>query len=90
MSGLDVGWGQKVDLQKDLEAGCWFIDRDLPVGRYPFKFIINGRWTYSIDHPVFLVQLLNANGPLVILSPTPSLLACSSIPALPASAMLAI
>eukprot|EP00884_Botryococcus_braunii_P007724 jgi/Botrbrau1/16953/Bobra.49_2s0017.1 len=54
VAGLDVGWGEKVDLKKDLEGGCWRTERELPAGRYPFKFIINGRWTYSVDHPVFL------------------------------------
>jgi hypothetical protein len=68
ISGLDVGWGQRIDLDYDLSENKWVTQRNLPAGRFPFKFIMDDRWTYSADHPTFMV------GPLyTFLSPLESL-----------------
>lgn len=54
IAGLDVGWGQRLDLQLDLKAHRFTIERDLPVGKFGYKFVFDDRWTYSADHPTFL------------------------------------
>ena len=51
MAGLDVGWGQKLDLQLDSKAQRYVLERELPVGKFGYKFIFDDRWTYSADHP---------------------------------------
>ena len=51
MAGLDVGWGQKLDLQLDTKTQRYILERDLPVGKFGYKFIFDDRWTYSADHP---------------------------------------
>ncbi|KAL2525920.1 Phosphoglucan phosphatase DSP4 [Abeliophyllum distichum] len=44
ISGLDVGWGQKIPLKYDEEQGKWILHRDLPDGHYEYKYIIDGEW----------------------------------------------
>lgn len=51
VAGLDVGWGQKLDLQLDTKTQRYILERDLPVGKFGYKFIFDDRWTYSADHP---------------------------------------
>ncbi|CAL8461831.1 g1362 [Coccomyxa elongata] len=53
IAGLDVGWGQQIDMQYDPDTHRYVVTRSLPPGRYPYKFIMDGRWTYSADHPTF-------------------------------------
>ncbi|CAN6302627.1 unnamed protein product [Urochloa humidicola] len=31
ISGLDIGWGQKIPLMYDKEKGAWFLEKELPV-----------------------------------------------------------
>lgn len=50
-----MGWGQQLDLQREPGSGRWVLRRELPPGRFPFKFIVDGRWTCSADHPTFMV-----------------------------------
>ncbi|KAJ6836687.1 phosphoglucan phosphatase DSP4, amyloplastic isoform X2 [Iris pallida] len=45
VSGLDIGWGQRIPLRFDEEQGSWILERDLPEGRYEYKYIIDGEWT---------------------------------------------
>lgn len=40
MAGLDVGWGQQVDLQLDPATQRFVVQRELPPGTYQFKFIM--------------------------------------------------
>lgn len=54
IAGLDVGWGQRLDLQLDQNTQTFTIERELPVGKFGYKFILDDRWTYSADHPTFL------------------------------------
>lgn len=46
-----MGWGQKLDLQLDTKTQRYTLERDLPVGKFGYKFIFDDRWTYSADHP---------------------------------------
>lgn len=58
VAGLDVGWGQQIDLEYNSERHRHEVTRHLPPGRYPYKFIMDGHWTYSADHPTFTVSSL--------------------------------
>lgn len=40
VAGLDVGWGQQVDLQLDPATQRFVVQRELPPGTYQFKFIM--------------------------------------------------
>ncbi|KAJ6840734.1 phosphoglucan phosphatase DSP4, amyloplastic isoform X2 [Iris pallida] len=45
VSGLDIGWEQRIPLRFDEEQGSWIFERDLPKGRYEYKYIVDGEWT---------------------------------------------
>ncbi|OMP07014.1 hypothetical protein COLO4_07701 [Corchorus olitorius] len=47
VSGLDIGWGQRIPLKFDKEHGSWTLQRELPEGRYEYKYIVDGEWTYN-------------------------------------------
>ncbi|XP_051120227.1 phosphoglucan phosphatase DSP4, amyloplastic isoform X2 [Andrographis paniculata] len=47
ISGLDVGWGQRIPLTYDNEQESWILHRDLPVGEYEYKYIVDGEWLCS-------------------------------------------
>ncbi|KAL6289495.1 hypothetical protein ACE6H2_007005 [Prunus campanulata] len=47
ISGLDIGWGQRIPLEFDKEQGLWILKRELPEGRYEYKYIIDGAWTHN-------------------------------------------
>lgn len=47
VSGLDIGWGQRIPLRFDEKKGSWILERDLPEGRYEYKYIIDGEWTHN-------------------------------------------
>ncbi|KAL4190998.1 hypothetical protein AMTRI_Chr07g78640 [Amborella trichopoda] len=49
ISGLDIGWGQKIPLTLDEEQGSWILHRELPEGHYEYKYIIDGKWTCNPD-----------------------------------------
>uniref|UniRef100_A0A0D9VNE9 Dual specificity protein phosphatase 4 n=1 Tax=Leersia perrieri TaxID=77586 RepID=A0A0D9VNE9_9ORYZ len=44
ISGLDIGWGQIIPLAYNKEKGAWFLERELPEGRYEYKYIVDGKW----------------------------------------------
>ncbi|KAM3316665.1 hypothetical protein ACQJBY_034669 [Aegilops geniculata] len=44
ISGLDIGWGQKIPLAYDEEKKAWFLERELPEGRYEYKYVVDGNW----------------------------------------------
>ncbi|PSC72542.1 phosphoglucan phosphatase amyloplastic [Micractinium conductrix] len=55
VAGLDVGWGQQLDMKPDPRYRHRFLlMRDLPPGTYSFKFIIDGRWGYAPSLPTRL------------------------------------
>ncbi|GAB4849205.1 Phosphoglucan phosphatase DSP4, chloroplastic [Ancistrocladus abbreviatus] len=45
ISGLDIGWGQRIPLKFDQDKGFWILEKELPEGRYEYKYIIDGEWT---------------------------------------------
>ncbi|KAK1308370.1 hypothetical protein QJS10_CPA09g01829 [Acorus calamus] len=45
VSGLDIGWGQRIPLKFDENHGNWTLERELPEGQYEYKYIVNGEWT---------------------------------------------
>ncbi|KAL6847570.1 hypothetical protein ACP4OV_022596 [Aristida adscensionis] len=44
ISGLDIGWGQRIPLTYNGEKGAWFLERELPEGRYEYKYVVDGKW----------------------------------------------
>ncbi|PKA48056.1 Phosphoglucan phosphatase DSP4, chloroplastic [Apostasia shenzhenica] len=55
VSGLDIGWGQRIPLKFDQSQGFWLLERDLPDGRYEYKYIVDGEWTCN-DHDLKTIQ----------------------------------
>ncbi|KAL9251440.1 Phosphoglucan phosphatase DSP4, amyloplastic-like protein [Drosera capensis] len=47
ISGLDIGWGQKRPLKYNDYQGLWVLERDLPEGRYEYKYVVNGEWLWN-------------------------------------------
>ena len=54
VAGLDVGWGQRLDLQLNPQTQRFELERSLPVGKFAYKFIFDDIWTYSADHPTLV------------------------------------
>lgn len=49
-----MGWNQRLDLQVAPHrsgAHRFELKRSLLPGRYQYKFITDGMWSYSADHP---------------------------------------
>lgn len=44
ISGLDIGWGQRIPLNFDKEQGSWILQRELTEGCYEYKYIVDGEW----------------------------------------------
>ncbi|XP_050386619.1 phosphoglucan phosphatase DSP4, amyloplastic [Argentina anserina] len=44
ISGLDIGWGQRIPLKLDDKQGSWILKRELPEGRYEYKYVVDGEW----------------------------------------------
>ncbi|KAA8534487.1 hypothetical protein F0562_032004 [Nyssa sinensis] len=44
ISGLDIGWGQRMPLKFDGEQGLWILERELPEGHYEYKYVVDGEW----------------------------------------------
>ncbi|KAK4431066.1 Phosphoglucan phosphatase DSP4, amyloplastic [Sesamum alatum] len=44
ISGLDVGWGQRIPLSYNKEQGFWILHRELPEGQYEYKYVVDGQW----------------------------------------------
>ncbi|XP_061998374.1 phosphoglucan phosphatase DSP4, amyloplastic isoform X1 [Rosa rugosa] len=59
ISGLDIGWGQRIPLEFDDKQGSWILKRELPEGRYEYKYIIDGEWTLNKNE---LVASANNDG----------------------------
>lgn len=55
IAGLDVGWGQRIDLEKEARTGRFVTERALPAGKFPYKLVFDETlWTCSADHPTML------------------------------------
>ncbi|KXZ48593.1 hypothetical protein GPECTOR_26g496 [Gonium pectorale] len=51
VAGLDVGWHVQLPLEPEKGTGRLVLRRMLQPGTYPYKFVVDGNWTYSADHP---------------------------------------
>ncbi|KAL3838245.1 hypothetical protein ACJIZ3_022836 [Penstemon smallii] len=52
ISGLDIGWGQRIPLTYDEDKGSWILLRELPEGQYEYKYIIDGQWVTNKNEPL--------------------------------------
>ncbi|XP_073119224.1 phosphoglucan phosphatase DSP4, amyloplastic isoform X1 [Henckelia pumila] len=52
ISGLDIGWGQRIPLTYDEEHGLWNLHRELPEGHYEYKYIVDGEWICNEYEPM--------------------------------------
>ncbi|KAK6929123.1 AMP-activated protein kinase, glycogen-binding domain, partial [Dillenia turbinata] len=50
--GLDIGWGQKILLEYDKHQGLWVLERELPEGRFEYKYIVDGEWVCNKDERI--------------------------------------
>ena len=50
VAGLDMGWDNPQKCRK--EGDRFVLERSLPAGRFQYKFIVEGKWTYCADSPV--------------------------------------
>ena len=64
VAGLDFGWGNPQDMQWDSHSKRHTLQRKLPPGEYPYKFIFEDRWTTSADHPTLQVKSPKQSKPL--------------------------
>ncbi|KAK6933471.1 AMP-activated protein kinase, glycogen-binding domain [Dillenia turbinata] len=44
ISGLDIGWDQKILLEYDKYQDLWVLERELPEGRFEYKYIVDEEW----------------------------------------------
>ncbi|KAF3575044.1 hypothetical protein F2Q69_00061556 [Brassica cretica] len=51
ISGLDIGWGQRIPLTLDKGTGFWSLKRELPEGQFEYKYIIDGEWIHNEQEP---------------------------------------
>lgn len=52
IAGLDVGWGQRIDLQRDPKTHRYVTERTLPVGKFPYRLVYDESiWSWCADHP---------------------------------------
>uniref|UniRef100_A0A2N9EM96 Uncharacterized protein n=1 Tax=Fagus sylvatica TaxID=28930 RepID=A0A2N9EM96_FAGSY len=59
ISGLDIGWGQRIPLKFDEEQGLWILSRELAEGSYEYKYIVDGEWTCNNNE---LIASANKDG----------------------------
>eukprot|EP00850_Spirogloea_muscicola_P008930 SM000049S16701 [mRNA] locus=s49:99105:102551:- [translate_table: standard] len=52
IAGLDVGWFNKVPLEYDKKLQRWVLERELSFGRYQYKYVVDGNWTYNPNAPL--------------------------------------
>jgi protein-tyrosine phosphatase len=52
ISGLDIGWGERIPLTFDKERGAWVLQKELPEGYYEYKYIIDGQWMCNEHEPL--------------------------------------
>eukprot|EP00898_Chlorokybus_atmophyticus_P007055 jgi/Chlat1/7350/Chrsp59S09142 len=67
IAGLDVGWNQRISAQKEPQDHRWVIKRELPVGRYEYKYIVDHHhWTFNPDAPTTPDRSGNINNVLEV------------------------
>uniref|UniRef100_A0A0V0HYH9 Dual specificity protein phosphatase 4 n=1 Tax=Solanum chacoense TaxID=4108 RepID=A0A0V0HYH9_SOLCH len=52
LSGLDIGWWERIPLKFDKERGLWTLQRELPEGHYEYKYIVDGEWICNEFEPI--------------------------------------
>ncbi|MCO5579773.1 hypothetical protein L7F22_033635 [Adiantum nelumboides] len=52
ISGLDVGWGQMLPLTFVSGEKYWRLNRELLVGKYEYKYVVDGIWTTNPHEPL--------------------------------------
>ncbi|ONL92723.1 Phosphoglucan phosphatase DSP4 chloroplastic [Zea mays] len=50
---------QRIPLTYDEEKGAWFLEKELPEGRYEYKYVVDGKWLCN-EHE--LITKPNADG----------------------------
>lgn len=55
IAGLDVGWGNRLDMALDAAGTSFVLHRELPTGKFNYKFLFDGHWSYSANHPTIQV-----------------------------------
>lgn len=65
VAGLDVGWGQSVPLEPNQEFKSLSVERNLPPGKYQFKFIWDGIWGPCMNH-LTMVDGDNLNNYIIV------------------------
>jgi len=50
VAGLDMGWDNPAQCKRDGDR--FVLERSLPAGRFQYKYIVDGKWTYCADSPV--------------------------------------
>ncbi|XP_074272515.1 phosphoglucan phosphatase DSP4, amyloplastic [Silene latifolia] len=70
ISGLDVGWGQKIPLKYDKGQDAWILQRELPEGRYEYKYVVDGEWVCN-EHELITPPNDNVNNYVEVLSDDP-------------------
>lgn len=66
IAGIDVGWGQSVSMVPAQRGQpTFFVKRQLPPGKYQFKFIWDGDWGVSMDH-MTTIDGENVNNMLIV------------------------
>lgn len=56
IAGLDVGWGNRLDMALNSQGTGFVLNRELPPGKFNYKFIFDGQWSYSANHPTIKVR----------------------------------
>lgn len=56
IAGLDVGWGNRLDMELDPAGTSFIVRRELPPGKFNYKFLFDGHWSYSANHPTTQVR----------------------------------
>ncbi|XP_076898154.1 phosphoglucan phosphatase DSP4, amyloplastic-like isoform X2 [Bidens hawaiensis] len=56
IAGLDIGWGQRIPLKYDESQPSWTLHRDLPEGRYEYKYIVDGEWVTNENEQLTLID----------------------------------
>lgn len=51
IAGLDVGWGNRLQLAPGGAAGLFTLDRELLPGAYTFKLVVDGDWRCCDEYP---------------------------------------
>jgi len=53
IAGLDVGWGaERIPMEYDESEKQWILKRKVPVGRYEYKYVVDGDWVIDSELPM--------------------------------------